>query len=140
MSWLRAKTFAGLSACPVLQACNAINLQHTDTHIATHFGTDRFKNELASRENIRGIINVEKAAYKHWMVESTKVCCIVVCGIVLRCKHQMVESTKVCCSVLQCVAVCCGVLQCVAVFCSVLQCPVCHWMVGTTKVWSSELQ
>ena len=93
MSWLRAKTFAGLSACPVLQACNAINLQHTDTHIATHFGTDRFKNELASRENIRGIINVEKAAYKHWMVESTKVCCIV----------------------LQCVAVCCSVWHCVAV-------------------------
>jgi hypothetical protein len=27
---------------------------------------------LASRESLRGIINVEKAAYKHWMVESLK--------------------------------------------------------------------
>jgi len=33
---------------------------------------EKFKGELASRENLRGIINVEKAAYKHWMVESTK--------------------------------------------------------------------
>ncbi|MFN9901866.1 MAG: hypothetical protein ACK55Z_24405, partial [bacterium] len=34
--------------------------------------SDKFKHELASRENLRGIINVEKAAYKHWMVESMK--------------------------------------------------------------------
>ena len=33
---------------------------------------EKFKNELASRPNLRGIVNVEKAAYKHWMVQSTK--------------------------------------------------------------------
>ena len=33
---------------------------------------EKFKNELDSRPNLRGIVNVEKAAYKHWMVQSTK--------------------------------------------------------------------